>query len=220
VQLAIDCVSDEPGLVLAVDGVGPILTWNTKRNHSVELLPHIDRSLTQAQRGKDDIEAIFIDIGPGAYAALRVGVSIAKALSHELAVPLAGVGRLELDAYAVSGEADGRRIVSVHAAGRGDVAWAAYRQRGDDWVEESGPRLSGINALTAQLTAGDALTGDVDETLLQMAQRAGAVVLAASQHRVAGLARLGHQRLAQGRTDDPTTLVPVYLRAPAIGPQS
>ena len=34
-----------------------------------------------------------------------------------------------------------------------------------------------------------------------------------------GVAALGHARLQAGRADDATTLVPLYLRAPAIGPQ-
>src|SRR6185295_5194120 len=108
-QLAIDAADDVPGIALAVDGVaGLTATWATQRNHSVELLPNIDRLLAEAGRTKDDITAIFIDLGPGGYAALRVGVSVAKALAHGLAVPIVGIGRLELDAYAVAGEAGGR----------------------------------------------------------------------------------------------------------------
>jgi tRNA A37 threonylcarbamoyladenosine modification protein TsaB len=59
---------------------------------------------------------VFVDIGPGGYAALRVGLSIAKGLAHGLDVPIIGVGRLELDAYGVATEAAGRRIVAVHRA--------------------------------------------------------------------------------------------------------
>src|ERR1700687_4710882 len=116
-QLAIDAADDEPGIALAVDGVAALTAiWTTQRNHSVELLPNIDRLLTEAGRTKRDIEAVFVDLGPGGYAALRVGVSIAKALAHGLCVPIAGIGRLELDAYGVSAEAGGRRIVASHRA--------------------------------------------------------------------------------------------------------
>ena len=99
-QLAIDAADDEPGIALAVDGVAALTaTWVTQRNHSVELLPNIDRLLDEAGRTKADIEAVFVDLGPGGYAALRVGVSIAKALAHGLGVPIvgdraAGAGRI------------------------------------------------------------------------------------------------------------------------------
>jgi tRNA threonylcarbamoyladenosine biosynthesis protein TsaB len=220
-QLAIDSASDEPGIALAVDGVAALTaTWTTQQNHSAELLPNIERLLEEAGRTKSDIEAVFVDIGPGGYAALRVGVSVAKALSHALATPIAGVGRLELEAHGVSREAAGRRIVAVHRAGRGELAWAAYRLDAAAWSELSAPAIAKADALAAELRPGDALTGDIDDALAEAAQRADATVLSAAQHRVVALAVLGHRRLIEGRGDDPVSLVPLYLRAPAIGPQS
>jgi tRNA threonylcarbamoyl adenosine modification protein YeaZ len=193
-------------------------TWHTERNHSVELLPNIDRMLSEAGRTKRDIEAVFIDVGPGGYAGLRVGVSIAKALAHGLGVSIVGVGRLELDARGVATEAAGRRIVAVHAAGRGEAAWAAYRDSGR-WREELPPRIERREALHTAIRADDAVAGDIDTELADTIQRAGAVVLSARRHRVVALAELGHARLAAGRIDDAAALVPLYLRAPAIGPQ-
>ncbi len=219
-ELSIEAASDDTGVALSVDGLAALMaTWVTHQNHSVELLPNIDRLLHEAGRTKDDIEAVFVDIGPGGYAGLRVGVSIAKALAHGLGVPIAGIGRLELDAYGVAGEAGGRRIVAVHRAGRGEVAWASYRGDGGDWREETPPRMSKHEALYAEISAGDAVTGDIDDELADVVQRAGGVALAAQRHRVVALAALGHRRLAAGRADDAMALVPLYLRAPAIGPR-
>ena len=220
-QLAIDCASDEPGIALAVGGVAAFtLTWATQRNHSVELLPNIERVLDEAGRTKAEIEAVFIDTGPGGYAALRVGVSIAKAMAHALGVPIAGVGRLELDAYGVTAGAGGRRIIAVHRAGRGEAAWAAYRADGaGTWREESPPRIGKPESLSESLLRGDVVTGDIDDALAAAVQSAGALIVSAPQHRVVALAALGHRRIAEGRADDPTALVPLYLRAPAIGPQ-
>ena len=253
-QLAIDCASDEPAVALAVDGVaGLTLSWQTRRNHSVELLPNIERLLEEAGRTKADIDAVFVDTGPGGYAALRVGVSTAKALAHALGVPLVGVGRLELDAWAVSPESGGRRIIAVHTAGRGEVAWAAYRLADGAWREESPPALAKRAAFVELIISDDALTGDIDEQLddaisrrfrqpvgfisgiptdeqleafaaaIRAAAGAGkmspARFLKPEHHRVVALARLGDQRLRESRSDDPAALVPLYLRAPAIGPQ-
>jgi tRNA threonylcarbamoyl adenosine modification protein YeaZ len=219
-QLAIECASDEPGIALAVGGVAAlVLTWATQRNHSVELLPNIDRLLGEAGRTKADIDAVFVDTGPGGYAALRAGVSVAKAISHALAAPIAGVGRLEVDAYGVVQDAAGRRIIAVHRAGRDESAWAAYQRSDGVWAELAQPRIGKTAALYAELRAGDAVAGELDEALAQEIQRAGAALITPQQHRVVALAELGHRRIAAGRADDPTTLVPLYLRAPAIGPQ-
>lgn len=218
--LAIDCASDEPGIALAVEGVaGMTLTWRTQRNHSVELLPNIERLLNEAGRTKGQIDAIAVDTGPGGYAALRVGVSIAKALAHALEVPLAGVGRLELDAWGVAKDAGTRRIVAVHAAGRGEVAWAAYRASDGSWHEDEAPRISRPDALHGAIAPGDIVTGDLDDATIGAMSRTGASAATPQQHRVVALALLGHRRIAAGRADDPTALVPLYLRAPAIGPQ-
>lgn len=223
VELAIDCASDEPGIALAVGGVaGVMLTWETQRNHSVDLLPNIERLLAEAGRSKTDIEAVFVDIGPGGYAALRVGVSIAKAIAHSLGAPIAGIGRLELDAWGVVRDAGSRRVVAVHRAGRGEVAWAAYRlapPRLEEWREEASPRISKPQALYEALTAGDIVTGDIEDALASEIVARSASLASPQRHRVVALATLGHRRMTERRADDPTSLVPLYLRAPAIGPQ-
>jgi tRNA threonylcarbamoyladenosine biosynthesis protein TsaB len=220
-QLAIDAADDEPGIALAVGGVvGPTVSWVTQRNHSVELLPNIDQLLAEAGLTKRDVDAVFVDLGPGGYAALRVGVSVAKALAHGLGVPIVGIGRLELDAYAVASAAGGRRIVAVHRAGRGEAAWAAYRADTGGWREEMAPRNGKADELHATIAAGDIVTGDIDDALAVVLAETGASAASSQQHRVVTLAALGHARLVAGRADDATALVPLYLRAPAIGAQS
>ena len=84
------------------------------------------------------------------------------------------------------------------------------------------PELDGLrnaNNFTEELHASDAVTGDVDDALSEVVSAVAAINVTPEQHRVVALASLGAQRLAAGHTDDPTALVPLYLRAPAIGPQ-
>jgi tRNA threonylcarbamoyladenosine biosynthesis protein TsaB len=220
-ELSIEAASDDTGLALSVDGVvAMIATWVTERNHSVELLPNIDLLLTEAGRMKADIAAVFVDLGPGGYAGLRVGVSIAKALAHGLGVPIVGVGRLEIDASGVARDAGERRILAVHRAGRGEVAWAAYRHEAGGLFEALAPRMSKPALLHEAIERGDVVTGDVDGELTAVVAAAGASLASAHQHRVVALAALGAQRLTAVRADDAIALVPMYLRAPAIGPQA
>jgi tRNA threonylcarbamoyladenosine biosynthesis protein TsaB len=220
-QLSIEAASDDPGLALSRDGdVLLSKTWHTQQNHSKELLPNIERLLQEARTDKHALTAVFVDIGPGGYAALRVGVSTAKALAHALGVPIVGAGRLELDARLVAHDAGDRRIVAVHRAGRGDIAWAAYRRdSARDWLEEAAPQLGKPDELRSAINAGDILTGDIDDELARTINEAGASIATPNAHRVTALAAVGHERVAAGRVDDPTALVPLYLRAPAIGPQ-
>jgi tRNA threonylcarbamoyladenosine biosynthesis protein TsaB len=220
-QLAIESASDNIGIALAVGGVvGMMATWETQQRHSVELLPNIERLLAESGRTKSDIDAVLVDLGPGGYAALRVGVSVAKAIAHGLGVAIAGVGRLELDARAVGADAGERRIVAVHRAGRGESAWATYQHPAATWHELSAPRIAKSPELYAALRSGDVVTGDIDDALTEAVRAAGAAIATPNVHRVVVLAAAGNERLEAGRADDPAALVPLYLRAPAIGPQA
>ncbi len=221
-DLCIEAAADDTAVALAHAGVVlHAIEWNGHQAQSQTLLPNIEALLDEAGADKRAVGAVLLDIGPGGYAGLRVGVSIAKALAHALAVPIADVGRLELDAWLVRETAGDRRIIAAHRAGRGELAWAAYRAAGDEMREESAPRIEKLADVEPELRAGDAITGDADamEDLAQRAQDAGAELLAPPAHRVVALAAVGRARLDAGRADDPTALVPLYLRGPAIGPK-
>lgn len=222
--LAIDTASDIAGAALFEDGaLLAETTWYARQAHSRQLLPAIDWLLGHMGREKHQIGAIAVSLGPGSYAGMRVGLSTAKALAYALEVPLAGVGRLAADAVPVA-EATACRVVAVQAAGRAELAWAAYQVRaGEDDLEECvAPGLIETARLPGELRPGDAVTGEIDKldaAVRDGIEAAGARLVASYTPRAVAVARLGLRRLARGVLDNPDTLVPLYLRAPAIGPQ-
>ena len=149
---------------------------------------------------------------------MRAGVATAKGLAFALEQPLAGVGRLEIEAYAFA--ATGLPAVAVHRAGRSEIAWAVYAAD-PGWRELTPPRLSPPDALLDALPDVALITGEVaDDLAARLAERGHRIVRgAAATRRAALLAELGWQRLQTARADDPKTLVPLYLREPAVGPQ-
>lgn len=217
-ELSIDTASDMASIALSDEGrVVAEMTWHCRRNHSVELLPSIDRLLSQAKAEKGDLEAVFVCTGPGGYTGLRVGLSTAKGLAYARRLPMVGVGRLELDAY--PHEAFPGTVVAVHRAGRGDLAWAAYRA--DPWRETSAPQLSKPDELARQIEGPTLITGEIDDTLREAVAGVEGVKIAspaASLRRAGTLAVLGHERLAAGQAEEAALVAPVYLRPPAIGP--
>ena len=218
-ELSIDTASALASIALSREGrLVAELTWECRREHSRQLLPAIDALLARQSLSKDELRAIFVCIGPGTYAGVRVGVSTAKGLAFGLALPLAGVGRLEIEAYAFA--AAGGLVVAVHKAGRADFAWAAYAAD-PQWHELSPPRLTANDALAGELPAGALVTGEIDDALAEELRERGLRVVrgAAAVRRASLLAELGWRRLEAGRTDDPNSLEPLYLREPAIGPQ-
>jgi tRNA threonylcarbamoyladenosine biosynthesis protein TsaB len=220
-ELSIDTASEIASVALSTDGaLVAEITWRCRRNHTVELLPTIERLLAQAVSEKSDLEALFACTGPGMYTGLRVGVSTAQGLAQGLGIPVIGVGRLELDAYPHS--AFPGAVVGVHRAGRGDLAWAAYQ--GSPWREVLPPRLSKPDELGSSLGGPALLVGELDAETAQLIRSAATAEIAlapaaGSVRRAAVLTELGLAHLNAGQSGDPAELRPIYLRPPAIGPQ-
>ena len=217
-ELSIDTASDLASLALSREGVVlHDVSWQCARNHTVELLPAIDRLLTGAGAARGDLAAVFVTTGPGMYTGLRVGIATAKGLARGLSLPLVGVGRLELDAFPHRGAADA--VIAVHRAGRGDLAWASYAD--NPWREVTPPELSKPEEFVEQLRLPILVVGEVDDGLsaLLVALKRATVVQLSTSARARALASLGWERLAAGAPSDPALLRPVYLRPPAIGPQ-
>ncbi len=219
-ELSIDTASGIASVAVSHEGVLQAeVTWQCHRNHSVELLPTIDRLLTQAGTTKEDLAAVFVCNGPGMYTGLRVGVSTAQGLAYALKLPVVGVGRLELDAYPHA--AFPGRIVAVHRAGRGELAWAAYRSR--PWREVTAPRLDWPADVIRKARGKSLFCGEVNDELAAaideaLAGKATIASPAASLRRAAFLAELGYQRLTVGDGQSPAALRVIYLRPPVVSP--
>jgi tRNA threonylcarbamoyladenosine biosynthesis protein TsaB len=218
----IDTASDMPGIALCEgpDVLG-IASWRTKMGHSREVLPTLDWLLQRHNRDKLQLDAIAVDLGPGGYAGLRVGLSTAKALAYGLEARLVGIGRLPADAWPLA-QATGARVVPIQVAGRAELAYGAYHADGDALVEDLEAGLGPLTALVATLRKGDIVCGEadrLDEAAHEAIRGAGARIVTSTTPRVLAVAYLAWQRLQRGDSDDLDSLVPLYLRAPAIGPQ-
>jgi tRNA threonylcarbamoyladenosine biosynthesis protein TsaB len=220
--VAIDTTSDVAGVALFDDRtLVSELTWFSRQSHSRDLLPGLDWLLERAGRDKSEIAAVAVCTGPGSYAGMRVGISTAKALAYGFGAALVGVNRLECDALAFAGAAE--RVVAVHAAGRAEIAWAAYEAAEAGLIAElQAPALTPREDLPALLQQGDIVVGDLQAlgpSFGAAVRERGIKLAEAHPSRVVAVGRLGGKHLHLGQRDDPNSLAPLYLRAPAIGPQ-
>ena len=125
--LGIDTATPQVGC--AIGGhEGVIASFSTAKGkrHAETLVPAIDFLCRQAHVELDEIGAIAVDVGPGLFTGLRVGVATAKAMASALRIPVVGVSSLDLLAFPLRWS--NRRIVSVVDARRGEVFYASYRQ--------------------------------------------------------------------------------------------
>jgi len=65
-------------------------------NHSVVLMPQIEKILTDNEVMVKDLDEIYVGIGPGSYTGLRVGVVIAKMFGWNNNIPVFTVSSLAL----------------------------------------------------------------------------------------------------------------------------
>lgn len=218
-ELSIDTASELASIALSEQGsLLAELSWRCRANHSVEVLPAIDGLLESARRERASIEAIFVCRGPGSYGGLRAGLSLAMALASALGVPALGLGRLELDAYphlAYPGP-----VCAVHRAGRGELAWSAYRAEGDRIVELVEPQIAWPADLAERVPEASLFCGEIDQELADLLRSSGRVAgiagPGASIRRAGFMAELGWRRFAAGARSPGGFVEPLYLREPNI----
>jgi len=215
-ELTIDTASDMASVALSREGaLEAELTWRCPRNHSRELLPAVEYLMQRSAVNKGELTAVFVCIGPGSYTGLRVGIASAKGLAFALGLPIVGVGRLEADAYQHADFAGA--ICAVHRAGRGELAWAVYRNAPSGWREVLSPRLTEPEALIAGVHSTTLFCGEIDDELAARLRealdaKARFASQATSLRRAATIAELAWRRLAAGQADDAASLRPIYLR--------
>jgi N6-L-threonylcarbamoyladenine synthase len=79
---------------------GGIVPEVASRQHTLSIMPIIERAMTEAGVTWDDLDGIAVTIGPGLAGSLLTGVNVAKAISLGQGLPITGVNHLEGHIYA------------------------------------------------------------------------------------------------------------------------
>lgn len=108
------------------EGVRASFQVARRRRHVEALVPAIKFLCREADVELSELGAVAVDVGPGLFSGLRVGVTTAKALAQALRIPTIGVASLDLLAFGV--RYSSRVVVPVLDARRGELYWSFYRQ--------------------------------------------------------------------------------------------
>lgn len=188
------------------------------KRHAESLAPSIDFVRRQARIELNEISVVAIDIGPGLFTGLRVGIAAAKSMALALRVPMIGISSLDLLAWPVRHTS--REIVAVIDARRGEVFHARYRPTPGGVQRISGPSVTAPRDLRADLEASDAEYLLVGDGALRYASEWSGLVRAelAEQYlaypNAASLVQLAHARAIREDFVQPWELEPLYLRPP------
>lgn len=126
IVLGIETATEHVGCALASsEGVLASFQAATGRRHAETLVPAIEFMCRQANRHLDEVRVVAVDVGPGLFTGLRVGLATGKAIAQALHVPMIGLSSLDLLAFSVRHSS--RLIVTALDARRGEVFSAFYR---------------------------------------------------------------------------------------------
>jgi tRNA threonylcarbamoyladenosine biosynthesis protein TsaB len=188
--------------------------------HTTRLLELVVAALRGADSGWEDVGRIAVGIGPGTFTGLRIGVSTARALAAARDLPLVGVSTLHSLAHGAAAAAEGRAVLAVLDARRGEAFAAGWSSAA---VADPGARpLLEPCALTPDGLAeglggpetGWLAVGEGAVEFRTVLERSGAVIPEDSSnlHRVSAI---DHCRLAMGLpSQNRDDVRPAYLRLP------
>ena len=188
------------------------------RQHAEVLTPAIDFTCKQARIELSEISVVAVDLGPGLFTGLRVGVAAAKAMAYALDVPMIGVSSLDLLAFPV--RFTSRLIVAAVDARRGELFYAFYRQVPGGVQRLGDHRVGSPDDLASELMASGEeclLVGDGAvryREVFEGLKKCEIVEEGFSYPSASSLVLLAHARALREQWVKPWDLQPLYLRKP------
>lgn len=219
--LAIETAVERVGVAIG-DGTGARASamLASDRRHAESLAPMIDFVLGQAGLKVRDIDHIAVDVGPGLFTGMRVGMATAQSMAWALEIPVIPVSSLDALAF---GHGPGEDPVAVALdARRGEVYFALYRES----AEHGEPRLLQPPAVMSPQDAAIAIADRGETTVcigsgfqrhaqefetVPWVRNGPAHLTMPRAEDVLGLAAL---RAAREMWTSADAVEPVYLRAP------
>ncbi|UNE54580.1 tRNA (adenosine(37)-N6)-threonylcarbamoyltransferase complex dimerization subunit type 1 TsaB [Bartonella machadoae] len=126
------------------------------KGHAEKLIGYIAQITNQANITLHQVDRIAVNIGPGSFTGVRVGVSTARALALALEIPAIGVSALEALAAQTKSTNTTSAIAVVIEAGRNMF----YHQNfNEDLTPLGAPRLKTIENILEDLPQQTILTG-------------------------------------------------------------
>ncbi len=213
--LAIDTSTEWMGLGL-FDGSDVICEhiWHTKRHHTMELVPALERVLKETGIKISELSGIGVALGPGSFTSLRIGVTVAKGLAMALTLPVVGVHSLDILAAAQPRSDD--PLWAVLHAGRKFLAFSPYTWQDNTWMRQADAIVITPKDLEAQIVSPVTICGEMTAHDRQILGRKWKTVTLADPslcvRRPSILAKMSWDRINTDKSPtESMTLSPIYL---------
>ncbi len=103
--LAIDTSGLRGSLALANGSRRFKVDWDKKAMHSELATVQLQELMVKAGAPLESVSRILVNVGPGSFTGIRVGINLARSLAYSFSVPIASLNALRLLAFRDQGEA-------------------------------------------------------------------------------------------------------------------
>ncbi|MFM8267423.1 MAG: tRNA (adenosine(37)-N6)-threonylcarbamoyltransferase complex dimerization subunit type 1 TsaB [Ilumatobacteraceae bacterium] len=200
------------------EGVPGLFEVSRGRRHAETLTPAIEFVCRQADVRLDEFGVVAVDIGPGLFTGMRVGLAAGKAIAQALRIPMIGISSLDLLAFPL--RHTDRTIAAVIDARKGEVFYACYRPVPGGVQRVSEPRVGRVDDLVGDLVARGQNVVCVGDGALRYRDEIDSLVRCdfaeqfVAHPSAAPLVQLAHARALREEWVNPWEIQPLYLRAP------
>ena len=212
---------DTSGYVNAVgvvdgDRIIADVSFSAKTDSLEQIIDNIDSTLKKNNLTLKDVQGIGVGLGPGSWTGIKVGVTVGKMLAFSTMKPVAGIPTLEALAYAARKESP--LVYAVISAGIQDTVYvAAYRITGNDIIREGDYFTGNVIDLAPLIKEPVLLVGGGVAQYREMIIKENPslknkVTVLEALPSGAAVACLASKRLEQGKSDNPFSLTPLYLK--------
>jgi tRNA threonylcarbamoyladenosine biosynthesis protein TsaB len=198
------------------EGVIGLVEIARGRRHAETLVPAIEFLTAQTGITLEEISVIAVDIGPGLFTGMRVGLAAAKALAQALRTPMIGLSSLDLLAF--PHRRSDRVVVPVVDARKGEIFSAMYRQVPGGLQQVAPPTVGTVDDLVADLLARSQDVLCVGDGALryreQICEGYHCEFADEASPSAGPLVQLAHAKALREDWAQPADIHPLYLRAP------
>lgn len=223
IVLGIETATDRVGVAIGDhEGVLSQMEVTRGRRHAETVTPAIQVVCRQADVDVRDVTLVAVDVGPGLFTGLRVGLATGKSIAQALGVPMVGISSLEILAHPLRyvGRETETTIASVVDGRKGQVFYCFFRSSNGQLRRVSEPTAGSIPDLVAAIEdrAQDVLC--VGDGALRYREEIGACRLAVTTDQelahpsVTSLIHLAQTRARRDEVVDHLAVDALYLRRP------
>lgn len=237
--LAIDTATEQVSVAVGdAECIEAALHVASDRRHVEALIPAIQLLLGNLGMTVHDLSAIAVDIGPGLFTGMRVGITTARTLANLAEIPVVGIDSLSVVAHGAMAASpvdvdDADIVVPILDARRSQVYWSMHRNNFSSFSSANAleevrrPRVGDVAELLEDvmdrgqraLIVGTGANRYAEQLVscpdtVRMGDRSGSTVFSFDPHvpHASVLLRLAARKVETGAALDPAE--PLYLRPP------